>query len=98
MIPMTVTFFLKDNQSKRQGIKNAIIFGFSIIALYTFAGTLFAVLLGTDGLNALATNWALNLFISVIFLVFALSFLGYLKSRPLTSWLIKLISRRRKAG
>ncbi|PZR33984.1 MAG: disulfide bond formation protein DsbD [Azospira oryzae] len=76
MIPMTVTFFLKDNQSKRQGIKNAIIFGFSIIALYTFAGTLFAVLLGTDGLNALATNWALNLFISVIFLVFALSFFG----------------------
>lgn len=76
MIPMTVTFFLKDNQSKRQGIKNAIIFGISIIALYTFAGTLFAVLLGTDGLNALATNWALNLFISVIFLVFALSFFG----------------------
>ena len=76
MIPMTVTFFLKDTQTKREGIKKAIIFGLSIIILYSSAGTLFAVLLGADGLNALATNWALNLFIFVVFIVFALSFFG----------------------
>lgn len=76
MIPMTVTFFLKDTQSKREGIRKAIIFGLSIITLYTVAGTLFAVLLGAEGLNAMATNWALNLFIFVIFIVFALSFFG----------------------
>jgi thiol:disulfide interchange protein len=76
MIPMTVTFFLKDTQTKREGIKKAIIFGFSIIVLYTFAGTLFAVLLGAEGLNALATNWALNLFIFLVFVIFALSFFG----------------------
>jgi len=28
MIPMTVTFFLKDTQTKREGVKKAIIFGF----------------------------------------------------------------------
>src|SRR5690606_19281899 len=61
MVPMTVTFFLRDNQTKAQGIKKAIIFGLSVIAIYTTAGTLFAVLLGTDGLNALATHWAPNL-------------------------------------
>jgi thiol:disulfide interchange protein len=76
MIPMTVTFFLKDTQTKREGIKKAIIFGLSIIVLYTFAGTLFAVLLGAEGLNALATNWALNLFIFLVFVIFALSFFG----------------------
>lgn len=76
MIPMTVTFFLKDNQSRRQGIRNAIIFGLSIIVLYSSAGTLFAIILGPEGLNAMATNWALNLFIFIVFLIFALSFFG----------------------
>ncbi len=76
MIPMTVTFFLKDNQSRRVGIRNAFIFGLSIIVIYTLAGTLFAVLLGAEGLNALATHWAPNLFIFIIFIIFALSFFG----------------------
>ncbi len=76
MIPMTVTFFLKDNQTRSEGIKKALIFGLSIIVIYTSAGTLFALLLGTDGLNALATHWAPNLFVFVIFVVFALSFFG----------------------
>lgn len=76
MVPMTVTFFLKDNQNRGQAIKKALIFGLSIIVLYTTAGTLFAVILGEEGLNALATNWILNLFIFVVFIVFALSFFG----------------------
>ncbi len=76
MIPMTVTFFLKDTQTKREGIKKAIIFGLSIIVLYSSAGTLFAIILGPEGLNALATNWALNLFIFLVFIIFALSFFG----------------------
>lgn len=76
MIPMTVTFFLKDNQSKKAGIRNATIFGLSIIVIYTIAGTVFAVLFGADGLNALATHWIPNLFVFFIFIFFALSFLG----------------------
>jgi len=76
MIPMTITFFLKDNQSKREGIRKASIFGLSIIVIYTIVGTAFALLLGADGLNALATHWLPNLIISIIFIVFALSFLG----------------------
>jgi thiol:disulfide interchange protein DsbD len=76
MVPMTVTFFLRDNQSRQQGVRNALLFGVSIIAIYTLAGTLFALMLGAEGLNALATHWAPNLFVFVIFIVFALSFLG----------------------
>lgn len=76
MVPMTVTFFLRDNQSKKEGIRKALIFGVSIIFIYTLAGTLFAVLLGAEGLNALATHWAPNLFVFVTFIIFALSFFG----------------------
>jgi thiol:disulfide interchange protein len=76
MVPMTVTFFLRDNQKKSVGIRKAVIFGLSIVAIYTTAGTLFALVLGTDGLNALATHWAPNLFVFFIFIFFALSFFG----------------------
>jgi thiol:disulfide interchange protein DsbD len=76
MVPMTVTFFLRDNQSKWEGIRKALLFGTSIIVIYTAAGTLFAILLGAEGLNALATHWAPNLFVFVIFIAFALSFFG----------------------
>lgn len=76
MIPMTVTFFLKDDQSRKQGIRKAIFFGTSIIGIYTIVGTAFALLFGAEGLNALATHWLPNLLIFAIFIVFALSFLG----------------------
>lgn len=76
MIPMTVTFFLRDNQSRRQGIRKALIFGFSIIAIYTLVGTVVAFTLGGDFLNALSTHWVPNLFVFAIFIVFALSFFG----------------------
>lgn len=76
MIPMTVTFFLRDGQSRSEGIRKAIIFGLSIIVIYTLAGTLVAFSLGSDGLNALSTHWAPNLFVFAIFIVFALSFFG----------------------
>lgn len=76
MIPMTVTFFLKDNQSKQEGIRKAVFFGLSIIIIYTIAGTLFALIFGAEGLNALATHWIPNLFVFFIFIFFALSFLG----------------------
>jgi thiol:disulfide interchange protein DsbD len=76
MIPMTVTFFLKDGQSKREGMRKAIFFGASIIIIYTLVGTAFALVFGAEGLNALATHWLPNLLIFALFIIFALSFLG----------------------
>lgn len=98
MIPMTVTFFLKDTQSKREGIKKAIIFGLSIIILYTSAGTFFAILLGPEGLNALATNWALNLFIFVVFIIFALSFFGLFEINAPYKLVNKIDQKAEKGG
>ncbi len=98
LIPMTVTFFLKDTQTRREGIKKAIIFGLSIIVLYSSAGTLFAVILGPDGLNALATNWALNLFIFVVFLIFALSFFGLFEINAPYQLVNKIDQKAEKGG
>lgn len=98
MIPMTVTFFLKDTQTKREGIKKAIIFGLSIIILYSSAGTLFAILLGPEGLNALATNWALNLFIFFVFLIFALSFFGLFEINAPYKLVNKIDQQAEKGG
>ncbi len=76
MIPMTVTFFLKEHEKGGNGKQKALIFGASIIFIFTVLGTLTAVLFGADTLNQLATHWIPNVFISMIFFIFALSFLG----------------------
>jgi thiol:disulfide interchange protein DsbD len=98
MIPMTVSFFLRDNQTRREAIKKAVIFGLSIITIYTLAGTLFAVLLGAEGLNALATHWAPNLFIFAIFIVFALSFFGLFEINAPNALLNKVDQQADKGG
>ena len=76
MIPMTVTFFLKESEKGGSGVRKAIIFGVSIILIFTVIGTLTAFLFGADTLNNLATHWFPNIFVFLIFFVFALSFLG----------------------
>ena len=98
MIPMTVTFFLKDNQSRRKGVRNAVIFGLSIITIYTLAGTVFALALGAEGLNALATHWAPNLFVFAIFIVFALSFLGLFEINAPYKLVNKVDQKAEKGG
>lgn len=98
MIPMTVTFFLKDTQTKKEGIKKAIIFGLSIIILYSSAGTLFAIILGPEGLNAMATNWILNLFIFLVFIIFALSFFGLFEINAPYKLVNKVDRRAEKGG
>jgi thiol:disulfide interchange protein len=98
MIPMTVTFFLRDNQTRRQGVKKAIIFGLSIILIYTLAGSVFALALGADGLNALATHWAPNLFVFAIFIVFALSFFGLFEINAPYQLVNKADQRAEKGG
>jgi thiol:disulfide interchange protein len=76
MIPMTVTFFLKENESGSNGIRKAVIFGISIILIFTVIGTLTAMIFGADTLNNLATHWFPNILVFLIFFIFALSFLG----------------------
>jgi len=87
MIPMTVSFFMHSNESKRKARLNAIIYGLSIIAIYTIIGTLVAVLFGPDAANWISTHWLPNILFFVVFIIFAFSFFGFYEI-VLPHWLV----------
>jgi thiol:disulfide interchange protein DsbD len=74
MIPMTVSFFTGRSKKRSEGIRQAFIYGISIIGIYTIAGTAVAAIQGPEFANWLATHWAPNVFFFGIFVVFALAF------------------------
>jgi thiol:disulfide interchange protein len=71
MIPMTVSFFTQ-GRSKFQ----ALLYGLSIIIIYTLIGAAIAPLMGPETANHLSTEWLPNLIFFIVFIVFGLSFLG----------------------
>ncbi|QHL87366.1 thioredoxin fold domain-containing protein [Nibribacter ruber] len=87
MVPMTVTFFTGGSASRSQAILKALIYGLSIIAIYTLIGTLVAKLAGPEAANFLSTHWFPNLLFFAIFLFFAMSFLGMFEI-TLPHWLV----------
>jgi len=77
MIPMTVAFFSRDSENKGRTTLNAIIFGISIIFIYTALGLIISLTSAGAGFaNALSTHWIPNVLFFALFLVFAISFLG----------------------
>ncbi len=77
MLPMTVTFFTKKSETKKQAITRGITFGLSIIGIYASLGLVFALFgLGPDFGNWLSTHWVPNVLFFIIFIFFAASFLG----------------------
>jgi thiol:disulfide interchange protein DsbD len=78
MIPLTVSFFTKQGQSRKRGIFNATIYGFSIFLIYVLLSLPFHIFHASPQvLNNFSTNVWLNLFFFAIFIVFAISFFGY---------------------
>lgn len=76
MIPMTVSFFMKDSENKAKGRMQAIIYGISIVAIYVFIGSVLAVVAGPGIANWLSTHWLPNIMFFLIFMIFAASFFG----------------------
>lgn len=76
MIPMTVSFFTKQSKTKAAGIRNALIYGFSIIIIYVLLGSIVTGVFGADSLNALSTNVWFNIIFFILLVIFACSFLG----------------------
>ncbi len=76
LIPMTVSFFINQGGSRQKGVFNAFVYGVSIILIYTLIGSVFSLIFGSDGPNAISTHWLPNLFFFVMLVVFGLSFLG----------------------
>nr|HAD53401.1 disulfide bond formation protein DsbD [Algoriphagus sp.] len=98
MIPMTVSFFTGRANTKAAGIRNGFIYGLSIIAIYTIAGTAVAAIQGPEFANWLATHWLPNLFFFGIFIVFALAFLGLFEITLPSSLVNKVDAKAEKGG
>ena len=94
IIPMTVSFFLK----KGGGIKDAVLYGISIVIIYVGLGLLITVVFGASALNALSTNAIVNLFFFALLVVFALSFFGLFEITLPDSWSTALDSKARSTG
>ena len=92
MIPLTVSFFTKQNKSKGKGIANAILYGFFILLIYVLLSIPFHFLDSIDPeiLNTISTNIWLNVAFFIIFLFFAFSFFGYYELTLPSSWSNKM--------
>lgn len=98
MIPMTVSFFTKQSKSKAEGIRNAVLYGLSIIAIYVILGSLITGIFGAEALNELSTSVAFNIIFFLLLVVFALSFLGAFEIMLPSSWATKIDSKADKGG
>lgn len=77
MVPITVSYFTQHaGDDRSHALRNALIFGFGIIATFTALGLALAMFLGATGINQFASNPWVNLFIAGIFLMFAFNLLG----------------------
>ncbi len=98
MIPMTVSFFMKDGEEKSKGKAQALLYGFSIIAIYTFIGSILAVIAGPDIANWLSTHWLPNVLFFLIFVIFAASFFGMFEIVIPSSLITKSDQKADKGG
>ncbi|ASK28842.1 hypothetical protein CEY12_01400 [Chryseobacterium sp. T16E-39] len=93
MIPLTVSYFTKNG-----GMKKAVLYAVSIVIIYVALGLSVTLTLGPDALNALASNGIVNFIFFLIFVVFAISFLGAFEITLPNSWLNKSDKMSDKGG
>lgn len=86
MIPLTVSFFTKGGRDKKNGLRQASIYGFSIIIIYLLLGLLVTGIFGADALNLMSTNPWFNLIFFILFVIFAFSFFGFYEITLPSSW------------
>jgi thiol:disulfide interchange protein DsbD len=98
MIPMTITFFLKGSENKIKAIMKGMVFGISIIMLYTLIGVVVSLTsIGAGFANQFSTHWLSNIIFFILFFVFAASFFGMFEL-VLPSGLINKADRRADKG
>ena len=86
MIPMTLSFFLKKTKSRAKAIRDAIIYGLSIIIIYLGLGLAITLLFGAGKLNDIATSAVFNIIFFALLVVFAISFFGAFDIKLPSKW------------
>jgi thiol:disulfide interchange protein len=99
MIPMTVAFFSQGNDKKGSAFGKALVFGISIILLYSSLGIIVSLTSAGAGFaNTLSTHWIPNLLFFVLFLVFAASFFGAFEMVLPSKWVSSSDSKVDRGG
>lgn len=88
MIPLTVSYFVKQQGPKGRGTLKALLYGFFIVLIYFLLSLPFHFLEGLSPqiLNQLATNVVINTVLFIVFVVFAFSFFGYFELTLPSKW------------
>jgi len=97
MIPMTITFFMNASQNKLKAKSQALVFGLSIIFIYTIIGVLVSALFGADTIKQVSEHWITNLLFFLLFAFFAASFFGMFEL-VLPTWLTNKSDRQADKG
>ena len=98
IIPMTVSFFIKRGGAAKgttnaQVVRDAILYGLSIVIIYVGLGLLVTLIFGASALNALSTNAVVNIIFLLILVLFAASFFGAFEITLPSSWSTALNSK-----
>ena len=98
IIPMTVSFFIKRGGAAKgttnaQVVRDAILYGLSIVIIYVGLGLLVTLVFGASALNALSTNAVVNIIFFLILVLFAASFFGAFEITLPSSWSTALNSK-----
>ena len=98
IIPMTVSFFIKRGGAAKgttnaSVVRDAILYGMSIVIIYVGLGLLVTLIFGASALNALSTNAVVNIIFFLILVLFAASFFGAFEITLPSSWSTALNSK-----
>lgn len=98
MIPLTVSFFLRNADNKAKALRDGFTYGLTIIVAYVVLGLLISIIFGASALNSLATSPIFNMVFFAILLFFAASFFGAFELTMPSKWSNKLDSKADQAG
>ncbi|HSW67500.1 MAG TPA: cytochrome c biogenesis protein CcdA [Bacteroidales bacterium] len=98
MIPMTVSYFLRNTSDKAKGRRHATFYGLSIVIIYVVLGLGISMAFGSDGLNRIATNPWFNLFFFALLVLFAAAFFGAFELTLPSKWTTALDNKADKTG
>ena len=98
IIPMTVSFFIKRGGAAKGTtnatvVRDAILYGLSIVIIYVGLGLLVTLVFGASALNALSTNAVVNIIFFLILVLFAATFFGAFEITLPSSWSTALNSK-----
>jgi thiol:disulfide interchange protein len=99
MIPMTVAFFSQGSEDRSKSVFKALIFGISIVLIYSSLGIIVSLTSAGAGFaSALSTHWIPNIIFFALFIIFAASFFGAFEIVLPNKWVTSADSRVDKGG